>query len=175
MIDTMLSSYAPNANYGSSTLLNNLGQSYTNLFRFAVFAAEGGPVPDAATIISADLRIYKSAYDYVYELHPLLKPWDEARATWSVATTGNAWAVAGAQGAGTDYGNVADASFSAPWEAGWMSFDVTNRIRAVGQGGANYGWRVVGISGYSALRRFYSSEYTDPSLRPRLTISYSMP
>jgi hypothetical protein len=175
MTDTMLSSYAKSSNFGTTAVLSELGQYYTNLFRFAVFASEGGPIPDGAEIVSATLEIYKSYYNYVYRLHPMLRSWDEAKATWSVASTGSAWAVAGAQGVGTDYAAAADAQYSAPWDPGWMSFDVTSRIAAIGQGGANYGWRIVDVSGYNGLRKFNSGEYNDTTLRPRLTVSYRAP
>jgi len=56
-----------------------------------------------------------------------------------------------------------------------MSFDVTARVQAIGQGGANYGWQLVGVSGYNGLIWFYSSEYATPTLRPQLIVTYSVP
>jgi hypothetical protein len=175
--DTLLSVYSKTANFGSNTTLINYAQDYINLFRFATFVSEGGPVPNGATILAATLEIYKDVYNYVYELHPMLKPWSETQATYNVATTGNPWTAPGANGAGTDYASFADAQFSAPWNAGWMSFDVTTRMQLISQGASpNYGWRIVGLSGNNNTRKFYSSEYAvDPTLRPRLTVTYSLP
>jgi hypothetical protein len=175
MTDTQLSSYSPTANFGANALLYSYAQNYGNLFRFAVFAREGGPVPDDASIVSARLEIYNYYYNHIYRLHRLLKPWDEMRATWNLASTGVAWSVPGASGAGSDYASSFDAEFSAPWDPGWMVFDVTNRLRLAAQGEPNYGWRIVPVSGYTGTRRFYSSEYSDRLLRPRLTIRYALP
>jgi hypothetical protein len=175
--DTLLSVYNKTTNFGSNPTLINYAQDYTNLFRFATFASEGGPVPNGATIVAAKLEIYKDVYNYVYEVHPMLKAWSETQATYNVATTGNPWTTPGANGAGTDYAAAADAQFAAPWDAGWMSFDVTNRMQLISQGGApNFGWRIVGVSGNNNTRKLYSSEYAvDPSLRPRLTVTYTSP
>lgn len=175
VVDTMLSSWSPTVNYATAPLLNNYGAQYGDLFRFAVFTAEGGPVPDNAVILSATLQIYKTAYNYVFGLYPMLKPWNASQATWMVASVGNPWTVPGAQGAGTDYAATPDAQFSAPWAPGWMTFDVTNRISTIGQIGGNYGWRIVGISGSSGLIRFYSSEYPNALLGPQLTVTWLPP
>jgi hypothetical protein len=170
--DVMLSSYYPSANYGASAALTD-GKKYGNLVRFAIFASEGGPVPDGATIVSAIVEIYKDVYNYQYRLHPLLKSWDEMQATWNVARTGVPWSAPGASGVGADYSSSWDAEYTAPWDAGWMPFDVTARVQAISAGAANNGWRIVGMSGYGTTRYFLSSEYTvDATLRPRLELSY---
>jgi hypothetical protein len=74
---------------------------------------------------------------------------------------------------GADYSSSWDAEYTAPWDAGWMPFDVTARVQAISAGAANNGWRIVGVSGYGTTRYFFSSEYTvDATLRPRLELSY---
>jgi hypothetical protein len=173
MTDTVLSSYNPTLNYGNSTQLYLYKDVFVDLIRFGVFNREGGPVPDGASIVQAKVEIYKDSYNYVYRLHPLLKAWDELQATWNVARTGVPWTQPGANAAGVDYASAFDAEFSAPWAPGWMTFDVTDRMRLVSEGASNFGWRVVPVSGYNATRRFYSSEYNDPALRPKLTIVYA--
>ncbi len=175
--DTLLSSYSPTTNFGNNATLLFHSSEYADLIRFAVFASEGGPVPDGATIESASLQIYKDVYNYVYRLYPMLKAWDESQATWVLARTGTAWTVPGAMGAGTDYGTQYDAEFSAPFNPGWMSFDVTNRLRTIASGGSsNLGWNIIGVSGNNNNRKLYSSEYAiDPSLRPKLVITYLLP
>jgi hypothetical protein len=171
--DIALQSYYPNTRYGAWPLLYLHGKAYTTLLRFAIFAADGGPVPNGASIVSARLEVHKEYYNYVYSLHPMLKLWDEASATWNSSRIGVGWAVAGANGAGTDYAVNHDAQYSVSWDPQWMSFDVTARVAQYAAGAANLGWQLRGVSGYDSLRRFKSSQYAaDPSLRPRLTITY---
>jgi hypothetical protein len=164
---------SPASNFGESAVMVNSGANYSPLIRFAVFRSEGGPIPDGATIVSAKLEIYKEVYNYIYRLHPLLHAWNEQQATWSVAATGSPWASSGASGVDTDYASAFDAEYSAPWESGWMTFDVTDRLRAEAQGGPNFGWKIVGVSGYNSQRRFYSSEYATAELRPKLTLTFA--
>src|SRR5690606_13390826 len=145
-----------------------------SLFRFAVFESEGGPVPDGAVIESATLHIYKYAYNHVYRLHALMKPWHEGQATWKQAQSGSLWSVPGANGVDSDYEAQHDAEYSAPWESGWMNFDVADRLRAYANGTPNHGWRMVPVSGAGNNRTILSSEFADNvALRPRLTLTYS--
>jgi hypothetical protein len=176
MGDTMLSYYHPATNFGGRATLQSKSQRYTDLFRFAVFAAEGGPVPDGAVIHSATLSIYKNSYNQVFRLHALLKGWTEAEATWQQARAGTAWSVPGAGGVDSDYEAQHDARFEAPFAAGWMSFEVGERLRAYAGGTPNLGWRLVAESGSGNEITLLASEYlVDPTRRPRLSITYSAP
>ena len=174
--DVTLSSYQYQdvRNWGTRPDFREFWGYYTNLIKFRIFQSEGGPVPNGAKIQSATLSIYHELYDYVYELRPMLKPWGEATATWLGPTGGtSAWTSAGASAAGSDYGNVADATVAAPWNAGFIAFDVTSRLQAISSGGANNGWRLLGVSGTNQLRYFRSSEYTDVTTRPKLVVTYT--
>jgi hypothetical protein len=175
--DTYLSSYFPNMNFGSSdTLLDyNRLQFYQSLVRFKIFASEGGPVPDGATIEWARLELYKySYYDQFYRAHRLLQPWDEAQATWNQRLAGVPWSQGGANGLGTDIAVEADGEAAAGWEPQWLSIDVTEGVRRMSNGEPNDGWKLVPVSGNSNLRRFRSRETTTESFRrPRLLIKLS--
>lgn len=176
--DTYLSTYSKNSNYGQSSLLYDETSSYTQLFQFAIFQREGGPVPDNAIIQSATLRVYKySAYDPLYSVYRMLRPWDEAQATWNVARNGESWSGLGASAAGTDYLATPDAQKQAPWSAGWLEFDVSASLQAMQAGAANHGWRLRRTGGDGAnLKKLYSSEATaDPSKRPMLVVTYAAP
>jgi hypothetical protein len=170
--DTFLDNFLRTTPRGGLDLLYVSASNYVSLVRFAIFQADGGPVPDNATILSARLELYKGLYNDTLALNALLKPWVESQATWNSARTGIAWAVGGAGGDGSDYVATNDALVSAPYSSGWVSFDVTGRIRQWA-GSANYGWRMSQTtSGYNP-KTFIASEYaTDPSLRPKLTIVY---
>ena len=60
-------------------------------------------MPNGAVILSATLALYKQLYNDTLRLNPLLKPWVESQATWTITQTGVPWTVGGAAGAGTDY------------------------------------------------------------------------
>ena len=175
--DTYLDPYNP-AYAGWATrevLLNTTGPSYANLVRFAIYQSEGGPVPNGATITSATLTLHKtSAYDYLYQLRRVLRDWVDGQATWNQARIGVAWSVPGANGAGTDIAAVVDAQASAGWAPGPIDFDVTAAVQTMSLSGANFGWRVLPISGNGNSKTFASSEYTvAPLQRPKLVITYT--
>ena len=175
--DTYLSSPQASTNFGSDIELRdiNLSYQYHSLVRFAIFQSEGGPVPDGATIQSATLSLYKhSNHYYTYGAHRLLQDWDESEASWNERQAGVSWSVAGAADFGTDLALVADGEASISYDPGWLEFDVTSGLQAIGGGALNYGWRLVAISGYNSVaKRFRSREYADDAtLRPKLTVVY---
>jgi hypothetical protein len=159
---------------GALTPLYDDSANYSTLIRFGVFQPEGGPVPSGATIQSATLQMYKQYYDDTIRLNPLLKPWVESQATWQISQTGVPWTSAGANGVGSDYATSADAVISVPFNPGWVSFDVTARVRQwASNASSNFGWRLVSTTSPVNAKAFNSSEYTtDPTLRPKLTIVY---
>ncbi len=174
--DVYLSSYSTSGNTGATQNLLVFQTKYTPLIKFAIFAREGGPLPDDAVIESAKLSIYKSNYDFIYRLHPMLRDWKELEATWLRPKIGESWTSPGAAGVDADYTAAYDAQFSAPFSPGWMIFDVSARVSEWQQGQNNYGWRIVGVSGNGNLKQFYSSEYaTNVTLRPKLEITYTLP
>jgi hypothetical protein len=175
--DTYLSSYHKTLAFGAASNTQDQREYYTPLLRFAIFQSEGGPVPQDAVVTSAILSVYKySSYDMTYTVHRMLRAWTESTATWNAPAPGAAWAVAGANGAGTDYAAVADATASTGFEPGWIHFNVTDAVVAMNgtPSVANLGWRLRGTSGYTtALKKFHASEATaDASLRPKLVVTY---
>lgn len=174
--DLYLSSYHKTSNLGGSSSVQDQREYYSTLLRFAIFQSEGGPVPDGAQIVSARLSLYKySTYDMVYGLHRVLQDWSESAATWNQRLSGQPWSSPGANGAGSDYAAVADATAATAWAPEWIVFDLTAAVAGMNSdpARANHGWRLRSVSGNVNLKRMHSSEFAaDPTLRPKLVISY---
>ena len=176
--DTYLSIYHTTMNFGAQATEISQRDYYTDLFRFAIFASEGGPVPEGAIIQSATLALYKAgSYDAVFNLYRMLQDWSESAATWNQRLQGVAWGAPGAMAADVDYGSTPDAQASIAWNPGWLQFDVTAAVQQFSSGQPNYGWRLRGISGNIANgKSFNTREFaSDPTLRPKLTIQYYLP
>lgn len=175
-IDAHMYDYHDSSNYGARTYLfeQNGKFKYRSLLRFAIFQSEGGPVPDGATITSATLSLYKySYYNHVYRLTPLLVEWTENEVSWERPQYGQTWASPGGLAVGVDIADTSDSEGEAGWSKGWLEFDVTTGIRAIGLGRPNYGWSMVPVSGNNNIKRYRSSETSYTTLRPKLIINYS--
>ena len=189
--DTGISASSPDANNGAgTTLIIGDDTPAAALVRFAIFQREGGPVPNNAIIISATLSLYKfSGPDGLFEVERLDRNWLEGEATWNVASAGEPWEMAGAlhelsAGGWVGHGWVGDAGIdactAAPFpDSCWLSIDVTSDVKAIGQWNfSNPGWRVgqARTTGNTQTKEFYSKDNaTFPNLRPKLTVTYSMP
>ena len=170
--DNYLSAWDKNENNGAKGYLYDSG-AYVDLVKFAIFQSEGGPIPDGATITSAQLSLYKvSDYNYSYEARRMLVDWVEGEATWNRPRLGAGWSVAGAGGVGTDYAAEVDATASVGFAPGWLAFDVTTGVQTMSSGTPNRGWRLKGISGNNNEKRFASREYATQAQRPKLVVSY---
>ena len=175
-LDTYLDSYNPTYTGwgGGVNLLSYFSNQYSTLVRFSIFQSEGGPVPNGATITSATLSLYKSSFgDRVFEARRVLRDWKENQASWSTALTGIAWSVGGANGIGTDLAAASDGLASVGWDPAWADFNVTTGVQSMSQGGGNYGWSIIPVSGLAAIQIFNSRESATASSRPKLVITYS--
>src|SRR3954464_7762422 len=189
-IDNKIAGSTATTNFGTETeSAFNQETSTALLLRFAIFQAEGGPVPNGATINSATLSLYK-AYgpDAIFKASRLLKNWTEMGSTWNTTGTGVAWSTPGAQGPGTDVLGAPDGQGSAPDSAAnncadgigheicWLNIDVKAGVQAFATGSAqNFGWLLQQVSSSDTYRYkdFNSKDETNfPQYRPKLTISY---
>ena len=172
--DAWLWSGDPDTNVGADVTWNIRGSTTAAVLKFAIFAAEGGPVPDNATISSATLSIYKfGTNDGVFNAKRLLRAWNESQVTWNNAATGSAWQAGGAAGA-TDVTAAGEAQMTLGGVEGWGDFDVTAAVQAMA-GGNNHGWRLQAIGGSNLPHNFGAKENSSQMLRPKLTITYNGP
>lgn len=141
-------------------------------------------IPSGVTIIGATLEIYKygnySGYikSDVYEVYKVTKEWDENGASWIKRTSSLNWDIYGG-----DYGSTALSSFSYSGSYnGWFDFSVTSAIKDfIDNPSINYGFIILIPGGVDSVydnqtkdqeSYFHSSEASDESLRPKLTVTY---
>ncbi len=179
--DTTLDSWRPSVAFGSDKGMRlayvrppKVSTEMAPVLRFDL-----GMLPIGAQVIQAQLRLYlptSARNDIRGEAHLLLRDWDEQTATWQQPRTGERWAQAGAQGAGTDFAEpVLDTQLI--WQGQrWYTFDVTHGVSAwVREPAQNYGVIVMARAGDGASNvqtSFASSNYSNPALRPQLIVNY---
>ena len=154
-------------------------------------------IPADAVIEKAELKLYCyslswPSYDPILEAYRVTRDWEEGEGKWGEANNGatwheydyydheltetNNWDIPGGDfdtvtdfGYGTN-GLVAEAVMQ---ENAWITFDISSIVQKWISGKMeNYGVLIQSINrGNDA--RFYSSEYPDESLRPKLVVSYT--
>jgi PKD repeat protein len=187
--DAWISDSFPDTNKGADGALSLRGEPRDSaLMRFAIFAREGGPVPDNAAVISARLSLYKfSGPDAVFKASRLLKSWSESEVTFNVAAIGLPWTVPGANGSGSDYlatsdgqgtgvdANANNCADGIGYEVCWLNIDVTSGVQAFAGGTPNFGWKIAQLSSsvIGNYKNFNSSENNNfTAFRPKLTVTY---
>lgn len=161
---------APNNNYGDAavTWVSSLSNDTTrSLLNFNM-----GEVPVGSRILGATLslqRVSGSGSDQPVSAHRIMKPWSEDSVTWNSREAGTSWDTAGG-----DFENMAVVTTPvgpvnqryewniAPLAQGWVDGTYPNY-------GVVLTAAIAGVSG----QQFYTSDHTNPSLHPRLTITYA--
>src|SRR5205823_2885362 len=169
--------------------------SNSSLVRFAIFACEGGPVPNGATITSATLSFYKYwGPATVFKVNRVLKNWSQSSVTWNTTGTGVSWTTPGVFSGdilatpdgqatvGDAQADVCTTPPGGPWPAAcWLNIDVASGVQAFAGGASNFGWKLAyvsdaggGTANINQTKEFNSSENPNwPLLRPKLTVTYT--
>ena len=71
---------------------------------------------------------------------------------------------------GKDRGVAAAGIAEGADEPGWVTFDVTDAVRAIVAGAENHGWLLIAPESGASGRFVSSDSVTDPSLRPTLEV-----
>jgi len=143
---------------------------------------------------SAKLELYcnyvnssKNQYPAVIDLHKMLVPWDEGNAigtvdtaNWNYRQNNSNWGAPGAQ-AGVDYASSAASSFTITGNSilnSWLSWDVQTVVSDwLATPSSNHGVMLKLTDDLNSVYKYFkfpSADYTtDPSLRPKLTITYT--
>ena len=166
--DTFLAKWAPTTNYGSDEVLQ-LAESAASLIKFDVSS-----IPSDAIINKATLSFYVlSGLEFQQvDVYEVFRPWQEGEATWLEAIEGVEWELAGCNGP-TDRSSISISTMTLTLNEinTWAEFDVTSIVEAWVRGNNN-GLILKASSSWWVKYSLASSEWPDPSLRPKLTVIY---
>ncbi len=162
---------------------SNLSVQYTSAnhdTRSALVKFDLTPLPAGVNILSASLSLYATYTDAATPLtigaYRLLREWVASQATWNEAAAGAPWGLAGARDTTSDRDAAATTTAIASSVNGWLSFDITERVREWASAPAqNAGMILLAQSsgtGGNALFSFIDSHLGMATLRPKLTILY---
>ena len=148
---------------------SELDENYRPLLRFGL-----GAVPQGAKVHSAELQLNLDSVSGDAEtvnIHRLTRSWTESGVTWESRDGSNGWTVPGG-----DFDPAVAGSFLAE-SVGFVTADITGLVQQWVSGSSeNYGLLLAAAaqSGTKNEKKFTSSDDdADPSLHPRLTVSYS--
>ena len=106
------------------------------------------------------------------------RDWSATEVTWNQARQGEAWGTAGAKNTETDRADTYVPGFRLPLTAAnvWRTLDMTDAVqRWLNDPASNEGVLLLASAPAAAQWVLASSDYGNVALRPRLTISYTLP
>jgi len=135
------------------------------------------PVGSKVTAVTLTVNVTNRTSGSGYVIYPIVRAWSEAQATWQVATSGSAWASAGARGT-SDRSSTAIATL-APTATGKATVTFNAAGIAVAQNwvdhpSQNFGFIVDTADNYDGLA-FDSSNAAVAANRPKLTVAFDTP
>lgn len=181
--DSEIAKRSADANRGTDT---TMGVRATSGILRAPLQFDLSALPTGARVIRARLSLYMSnppgsganPSGRTHELRCLSSSWTEGGVTWNSRDGSNNWTAAG----GDYLSTGCDGSSGFPTavtgtSVGWVTWTVTNDVRAWTAGGvSNYGWVIRDASegsGTKTLTDYYTRDYTvDSSLQPKLEVEY---
>jgi len=165
--DAFLYSAVPNTNYGTLTRLCTASYT-TNVIHF-----DTTDIPAGATFSQGDLLLYcyaagNSATTYLRRLTQL--GWTEAGVTWNKYDGTNAWATAGGDSTTTNQTSITLAG------TGWHTWSSYALIQDCYDNQSKNVHLHIPANTDANGANHYSRDYTtDTSLRPKLTVTYTVP
>lgn len=173
--DTWISSWAPEANYGSHPALYiRSNDVLASMLRYDL-----SQIPRGAEIEDATLSVY--AYNsswaglLVADVYGVVRPWNVNEVTWISASQSITWTEPGCNDPGSDRGAVAVDVQGFDSVGHWYSFSVSSLVEGwVRDPASNNGLILKGRPGDPVQYSISSSDAVYQALRPILTISYRL-
>jgi peptidoglycan/xylan/chitin deacetylase (PgdA/CDA1 family) len=177
--DTFIEAVNANANYGSANSLTLSTRGYEQNRSLVRFDIQG--IPANAQIVKATLDLYttyRGSGTICFAAYNLKRSWSENAATWNVATTDVAWGQPGANDTTTDRADTYLPGFRIPLmpDSTWRTLNLTDIVKQwISNPTSNNGIILLASGPTGTQYGLASSEYGDILLRPRLTITYTLP
>lgn len=152
-------------NFGSQTYLEAGGGTGTPPPSRTLIQFDLSSIPSGSTINSAILGLYlytsfglEPNLSIELSIHKITQEWQEDTVTFSNQPT-------------FESNPLTSIFVGSP--PSWVFWNVTSQVQAWVSGEVNYGLLIKGVTNSNSGKTFYSSDYSDPSLRPKLTIDYT--
>ena len=170
--DTFISSWAPEANWGGAGALDIRSDGA----KAALLRFDASRIPLSGEVEQAFLSLYVTAggpHPMEISLYGIIRPWNARQATWRSPLLGNAWAVPGCNGPGSDRIPFATDTTHLEGSKRWVDFNVTSLVASwVSNPELNDGLVLHGSGNISTQYSLASAEHWKPSERPCLRIVY---
>lgn len=179
-IDTFMSSSNPTTNYGTNTIIQCGREGTSNNLR-TLMKFNLSSIPTGAACNDAAIELYCFYYDAsgrdmsMHELRSGRAGWTEGGATWNVYDGSNSWGTAGCDDTSSD--RLSTAIATATVVSGWTTFDLTAADIEdwFGSSNENYGILLRETTEINWTKtQFWSSDYTTSSLRPKISVDYTV-
>jgi len=163
--DTYISELSPTVNYGSDDVIS-AGSDSTNPQRRALLQFDLASIPANSSVTSAILALYlysvSTSIDINITTHRITDSWDESAVNWNIQPGHHTEAV----------GTTAVGAVSATY-----NFTITSLVSLhVASPSTNYGVMLKSPETTASERKtFRSSDYSDSTQRPKLTVIYNVP
>ncbi len=175
--DSYIYGGAPTANYGTTNRMsiNGFSDLGTLALMRCVVKFDTSSIPAGVQLTHATLSLYSYDPSQVkgntgfYGAYPLTRDWTDTQVTWNIAKTGTNWTTTGGDFPAVPDGTSPKQSVAAVW----YPFDVTARVQAwAASPASNFGWLIKCTDeSLHNQDRFYTSESTLTTLRPKLVVS----
>jgi hypothetical protein len=179
MQDTWIYQWKPTWNYGVDTQIG-VDTYYANSDGRSLLKFDLSSYPSSIRILSATLELYMNSPSDnggPVSIHRVTTDWDEGNksggmglgATWNVSASGVPWTIAGGD-FDPDPVTITDVT---PYTPGWSSWNITDLVSDWVTGiSPNHGL-MLRMQQLGRAAYFHSSDYSNPALRPKLTITYA--
>lgn len=173
--DTSITLYRPDSAVGEEESLRVIGRgdgAERILLRFDL----ADQIPTGSSVLSAKLSLFawsrRTFYGLRVSVYGVLRPWDEATATWNRASAAELWASPGCSSVGVDRQGDPTASRFVYFTDRFYDWDITSLVQQwVDNPATNRGLLLMGQNVDQEIL-FRSSEWRVPTQRPMLTIVY---